>query len=125
MASVDEVLELLRNERRRYALYYLMEGGGSGPTHVDELTKAVARMQSEDDESVPDEQLTNLKVNLQHVQMPKADEVEFVEYDGENRTVRLVGEPPEFEALATVAEVIERGEEDPADAADRIGSADR
>jgi hypothetical protein len=125
MASVDDVLELLGDERRRYALYYLMEDDGSDPTHVDELTRAVARMRSEDDETVPEGELTNLKVNLHHVQMPKADEAAFVEYDGDDRTVSLVGEPPEFEALATVAEVIERdGTGEPADAVDRIDSAD-
>lgn len=111
MASVEDVLELLRDERRRYALYYLRDAGGSEPVPIDELAGAVAEMRAAEDEgSVPEERIADLKVNLRHVQLPKVNEAEFAEYDPEEGVVRLVREPSAFEALAAVAEVMERSE---------------
>lgn len=105
MASLDVVFDLLQPEHRRYALYYLDDH--DTPVAVDEVAQAVATMTADAD-TAPGEQRTEYEIELQHTHLPHAAEAEFVEYDADEGVVRLTDEPPEFEALLTVAKAIER-----------------
>jgi hypothetical protein len=105
MVSVDTVFDLLRSDRRRYALYYLDEQ--ETPVPVDGLAEEVARMDA-DASDVSEAERDSYEVDLRHAQLPKTAEADFVEYDADDGVVRLTDEPPEFEAILTVAEVMER-----------------
>lgn len=106
MTSVDAVLELIHKENRRYALYYL--DNQEAPVSVDELAEGVAMMKSEVDIGrIPDDVIEEYETQLRHVDIPKATEARFVEFDSEEGVVQLTDEPPTFEALLKVAEVLE------------------
>nr|WP_236044621.1 hypothetical protein [Halomicroarcula nitratireducens] len=76
---------------------------------VRELAEAVAEMESDADSSAASEtELERYEIKLHHTDLPKADAAEFIEYDADAGVVRLTGEPPEFDAVLTVAEVFER-----------------
>ncbi|WP_135830293.1 DUF7344 domain-containing protein [Halorussus halobius] len=112
MATLDRVFDLLSAERRRYALYYLEQA--DGPVPVDELAEQVAEWTTDAaTASVSDDEFENVKVELHHRDLPKADEVEYVEYDRESREVEVAGAPPEFDAVLSVARVIERPNRNP------------
>lgn len=104
MTSVNEVLTLLHERRRRYMLYYLSER--EGPVRVSELVDAVAEMESEES-PIPDERFDRVEVALTHNHLPEVKSAEFVEYDREERVVRLTDEPPTFNAILTIAKVLE------------------
>ncbi|WP_135303178.1 DUF7344 domain-containing protein [Haloarcula amylovorans] len=107
MVSLDEVFDLLSEKRRRYALYYLRTQ--ESPISVRELAEAVAEMESDaDSPAVSETELGRYEIKLHHTDLPKADTAEFIEYDADAGVVRLTGEPPEFDVVLTVAEVIER-----------------
>jgi hypothetical protein len=107
MVSVDDVFDLLQSEERRYALYYL--DAQDDPVSIDELAEEVAKMKDDaraDDPSHSD--VRHYKIELQHSELPKADEATFVDYDSDEGLVRLTAEPPEFEVILSIAEVVEK-----------------
>lgn len=107
MVSLDDVFELLSERRRRYVLYYLREQ--DSPVSVRELAEAVAEMEADaDSPAVSETELERYEIKLHHADLPKADTAEFIEYDADDGVVRLTGEPPKFDAVLTVAEVVER-----------------
>ena len=107
MATVDSVLDLLSEKRRRYALYYLDEQ--DSPVHIDELAEEIADMEAmTDGGAVVHDDLEKYEVQLLHETLPKASEAEYIEYDREEGVVQLTHEPPKFEGLLTVAKVLER-----------------
>lgn len=104
MTTVDEVLTLLHERRRRYLLYYLSEQ--RGPVPVTELVDAVAGMEAEET-PIPDGRFDRVEVELVHSHLPEMKTAEFVEYDPDERVVRLTDEPPAFDAILTIAKVLE------------------
>ncbi|MCU4975992.1 hypothetical protein OB955_25295 [Halobacteria archaeon AArc-m2/3/4] len=97
------VFELLSNECRRYALYYLKEQ--NRPVAVDELADVVAEW----DDSVSTVQSeTHVQLELQHTHLPKATEAEFIEYKPDAGLVEVQGLPPTFNVITAVARVIEQ-----------------
>lgn len=104
MVSVDRALDLLAERRRRYALYCLEDR--DEPVSVDDLAAAVARMERDGD-GISEDRCRRIELHLEHTHLPKADQTGLVEYDPTASTVRLVDEPPAFEALLTVAEALE------------------
>lgn len=107
MTSLDRIFDLLSKERRRYALYYLERR--DGPVSIDELAEQVIEWESDPAAvSVPEERFERVELELHHNHLPKASEAEFVEYDPERGVVEISGTPPEFNAVISVAEVIER-----------------
>ncbi|ELY57954.1 hypothetical protein C491_09164 [Natronococcus amylolyticus DSM 10524] len=104
MVELETVFELLREERRRYALYYLYER--NGPVPVDELVETVEKW--EDEGTAPElDSVDEIALELQHVHLPKSAEVEFIQYDPSRNLVQINGSPPEFDAFVTVAKLLE------------------
>jgi len=106
MSTVDTVFDLLDSKERRYALYYLNEQ--DDPVPIDELAEKVAKMEADSDtDEFPDSEIGRYEIQLKHSELPKADQAAFVDYDSDEGVVRLTEEPPEFEAILSIAEVVE------------------
>lgn len=105
MVSIDRALDLLAERRRRYALYCLEDRETA--VSVDDLAAAVARMETDGD-GVSADRRERVAVALQHTHLPAVQQVEFVEYEPTDGTVRLTAEPPAFEAVLNVAEALEQ-----------------
>ncbi|GAA0198388.1 hypothetical protein ACFFQF_15145 [Haladaptatus pallidirubidus] len=109
MTSVDRVLNLLGKERRRYALYYIKQQ--DGPVPIDDVVKQVAEWETNPESSpIPADKLDQIEVELLHNDLPRASEAEYVKYDPETRVVELTEAPPKFNAILSVAKIIERPE---------------
>ena len=86
MVSLDRVFDLLSNERRRYALYYLEQH--DGPVPIDEVAEQVAEWETDGaPSSIPEEKFDRVEVSLYHNVLPKAAEAKYVEYDPEDEVV--------------------------------------
>ncbi len=109
MVDLDTVFDLLRSERRRHVLYYLNERDGEVP--VEDVVEALTDEEVDGDPS--EGEFERVEVSLRHVHLPKATEAEFIEYDREEGVLRVSGTPPEYDAIVTIAEVV--------DETDRIG----
>lgn len=110
--SLDEVFDLLSEERRRYALYYLEQA--DGPVAVEEVAEQVAKWETGNVVgAIPEDKFERIEVELHHTDLPKATEVEYIEYDPAAETIEVSGVPPEVNAIITVAKVIERPERNP------------
>ncbi|ELY98326.1 hypothetical protein C482_12442 [Natrialba chahannaoensis JCM 10990] len=113
--SLDHIFELLSNQRRRYALYTLYEQS-DGVATVEELTDAIvafdrrygeseAECESEstavrgnnshhtEGQLTTDEQHHVVETELQHVHLPKLEEVGVIEHDRRSQTVRYWSQP--------------------------------
>lgn len=86
--SQDEVFEVLKSPRRRYALYYLRREGGQ--TDLSDLTEQVAAWENETTTSaLTTEQRKRVYISLYQTHLPKLDEANIVEYDRDAGIVRL------------------------------------
>lgn len=107
MVGVDIVLDLLNEQRRRYALYYLTEQ--DGPVPIEEVVEAVTEMESNPNQiSSPGKKFREVEISLAHNHLPKVDETDFIEYDPEKGEVRLTDNPTEFDTILTIAKVLEQ-----------------
>lgn len=112
MDVLNQIFDLLSEERRRYALYYLEQQ--DGPVSVDDVAEQVAKWETGSATvSIPEEKLREIEVELYHNDLPKASEAQCITYDSEEGIVELTGAPPEFNAIITVAKVIERPNRSP------------
>jgi DNA-binding transcriptional ArsR family regulator len=86
--SQDEVFEVLKSPRRRYALYYLRQEGGE--TELSDLTEQVAAWENETTPSaLSTEQRKRVYISLYQTHLPKLDGADIVEYDRDEGIVRL------------------------------------
>ncbi|MFB6267720.1 MAG: hypothetical protein ABEI31_08680 [Halodesulfurarchaeum sp.] len=89
--SLDEALDqsaihdVLSNDRRRMVLEALEEAGG--PVPVRELSEYIASRESEADPP-PRDLRKSVYVSLQQTHLPKLSELDIVEYDSQEKTVR-------------------------------------
>jgi hypothetical protein len=94
--SLDLVFDLLSNQRRRYALYYLYEQS-DGVATVDELADSiVANEQREahsDSIEGSDERRETIRTELQHAHLPKLADAGMIEHDRRSETVRYWTQP--------------------------------
>lgn len=112
MELLDHVFDLLSEERRRYALYYLEQM--DDPVPLEDLAEQVAEWETDGQpESISDEKYDRIEVELYHQDLPKASEEPYVRYNPETKMVELTGAPPELDAVIHVARVIERPERNP------------
>lgn len=86
--SQDEVFEVLKSPRRRYALYYLRREGGVA--ELSDLTEQVAAWENETTTAaLTTEQRKRVYISLYQTHLPKLDEADVVAYDRDEGVVRL------------------------------------
>jgi len=105
MVTVDRLLQILGERRRRYVLYHLERR--DGPVSVDDLAETVARIESHGDR-VTDEQRIRVGVSLRHAHIPTLETTEFVHYDSSADELQLTEKPLRFKTLLTVLKTLER-----------------
>ena len=109
MNILDELFDLLSDERRRYALYYLEQQ--DEPISVEELAEKVAEWETSDsNNAILEERFERIKLEFYHTDLPKASNASYVRYDRREGIVELSRMPPEVGAIIHVAKVIERPE---------------
>ena len=108
MVSLDTIFELLSDERRRYALYYLYKK--DGPVPIEELVGTIADWEDDPPEDDSWEMFDEIVVDLQHTHLPKTAEVEFIQYRRDQEVIQVQGSPPKFDAFVTIAKLLEQPE---------------
>jgi len=98
----ENVLEVLSNRRRRYALHYLKHRG-DGPVDLRELSERVASWELEKDaEQLSYQERKRVQNALRQFHLPKMDDCGFVEYDATRGTTRLTDGAAEQEFYVDV-----------------------
>lgn len=92
------VFDVLSDERRRHALYYLIEESG-GTAEATELADHLRSVDAGDRRAGRGAVLAA----LHHRHLPRMADVGLVEYEGRGGTVRYLGDPLVEECLAHVA----------------------
>ncbi|WP_207587890.1 DUF7344 domain-containing protein [Halomontanus rarus] len=87
--SLDLVFDLLADQRRRYALYYLYEST-DGVATVDEIATHVVSLE---DQSQVDDPQSHVITALRHVHLPKLEDAGVLEHDTRSQTVRYWSQP--------------------------------
>lgn len=90
--SLDAVLDVLSNERRRLVLEYLLQDYDSAT--VEELIDHVVTEIRPLDDARPDELRSQVEVKLTHVHLPKTDDAGIIEYDRDRRIVSVTDATP-------------------------------
>ncbi|ELY95108.1 hypothetical protein C483_02051 [Natrialba hulunbeirensis JCM 10989] len=113
--SLDLIFELLSNQRRRYALYTLYEQS-DGVATVEELTDSIVSFERRyaesasstespstaihrqhssraDSQVAGEDQHQVVETELQHVHLPKLEEVGVIEHDRRSQMVRYWSQP--------------------------------
>ena len=94
--SLNLVFDLLSNRHRRYALYYLYDQP-DGVATIEEVTDHVVALATRDDgadcEASVDERVHSVRIELQHVHLPKLEDAGIVELDRRSETVRYWTQP--------------------------------
>ncbi|MFB6130579.1 MAG: hypothetical protein ABEJ28_07140 [Salinigranum sp.] len=99
-ASLDELLDVLANERRRVILAVLAEE--PMPVDIASLARAVTRRETDaTDEQLPTDVLERVQVSLHHVHLPKMDDRGVLVYDREGVVTEKT---PKFDLLLREAE---------------------
>lgn len=92
-----DVFEVLSNERRRYALHYLMQRPDE-PVEMGELSTQVAAWEHGiDPQAVAYDQRKSVHTSLYQYHAPKLDETGLVEYDSRGGVVELTTEGAELD----------------------------
>ncbi|ELZ84753.1 hypothetical protein C453_12081 [Haloferax elongans ATCC BAA-1513] len=89
--SKDELFRILSNSRRRQIIYFLHREGDA--LSLKELAAMVAaRENGTAVEEVTDEERQRVYISLYQTHLPKLESADLVNYDDEERTVRLVSD---------------------------------
>lgn len=87
--SRDEMLEVLSNQRRRFAMHYLKQRDGDR-IGVSELADHVASWENDKEiEQLSHQERKRVRNALRQFHLPKMDDNGFVEYDSQRGTVAL------------------------------------
>lgn len=120
MDSLDEIFALFTTERRRFALYYLKNA--DGPVSVEELAEKLYEWEEGGStETIPEDELRELIITLEHKHLPKIENATHVEYDRTNDQIRISGLSTEADVLLSVTEAIEHPSKTHDFVTDRIG----
>jgi hypothetical protein len=87
---LDVVFDLLSEQRRRYAVYYLIDAADD-TVDFDALAEQVAAWDASGEPSA--ELVDRVCVDLYQVHLPKLDEASVIDFDHRSRTVRFWGQP--------------------------------
>ena len=83
--SVDELFDVLGDERRRRVLAVLAER--QSPIDAKQLAFAVATRGNDDTVTLSESVVEDVHVTLHHVHLPKLDEAGLVDFDRDDHTV--------------------------------------
>lgn len=106
--TIDDVLSLVADRRRRYALYHLCDRAAASDREVAvslrDLARRVAAVERDTDpDRVLEDEFERVYLGLQHNHVPRLEDAGVVEYDEDDRQVRFVGaDRPLAECLAAV-----------------------
>lgn len=107
-SSLDEILRILGNRRRRALFYYLQE---HEVATVDEVAAHLAAQEPETPAGEGNvDHGERIKLELVHTALPKLAASHFIDYDSRSGTVRYV-DPPEH--LQLILRVLARFEHQP------------
>jgi hypothetical protein len=85
--SKGEIFDLLRNERRRYLLHYLLSA--DAPVELGEVATRIAAWECDTTvEGVTSDQRKRVYTTLQQTHLPKMDDAQIVDYDCNRGVVR-------------------------------------
>lgn len=102
--SRNDCFDLLSNHRRRYALHYLQYNGEEAS--LGELADQIAAWENDIDmETVSYDQRKRVYTSLQQVHLPRMDDLDVVEFDDREGTVR---DGPSAENLDIYLEVVDQ-----------------
>ena len=86
--SQDQVFEVLKSPRRRYALYYLRREGGSA--ELSDLTEQVAAWENGTTPGeLTTEQRKRVYISLYQTHLPKLNDADIVDYDEDSGEITL------------------------------------
>jgi hypothetical protein len=105
MKSLDELFQLLSQERRRFALYYLDQA--DGPVALEELAREVAQRENGSLGPASSNDYAEQLLTLKHNHLPKIEDATHIEYDSDNRLVRITGMTPEADLLLSVSKKLD------------------
>lgn len=107
MESLDEVFALFSKERRRFALYYLDQT--DGPVSIEELVEQIHEWETaEPHDSVPAETFKEIVLSLEHNHLPQIENATHIEYDREDRHVRISDFTAGVDVLLSVSKSLEQ-----------------
>lgn len=100
--GLDEttIYEVLSSDRRLETIRYLQRE--ENPVDVDELSSAIARIETGEDDPGSDAEKT-VYVSLHQTHLPKLDDLDIVEYDTDERKIALADS---FKDVAIYMEVV-------------------
>lgn len=112
MEILDHIFDVLSEERRRYALYYLEQQ--DSPVPIDEVVEQIAEWETNGAaEYIPEEKFDRIELEFYHQDLPKTSDLQYLWYDRETERIELTGAPPEVDAIISIAKVIERPDRNP------------
>jgi|AntRauMinimDraft_4_1070384.scaffolds.fasta_scaffold00129_38 bacterioferritin (cytochrome b1) len=107
MESIDDIFSLFSTERRRFALYYLKNA--EKPVSIDELAEKICEWEENGSrDTIPDDELREVIISLEHTHLPKMKDATHVEYDRTDGRIRISGLTAEADVILSVSEAIER-----------------
>ena len=93
---VDEILELISNQRRRAVLELLLTH--DQPLTINDLrNEVVEKEQDTEITEIPSEQVKEVHISLHHVHIPKLEERELISYDSNRNIVESTGKLNQLE----------------------------
>lgn len=98
-ASLDSVLEILAEERRRLVVRHL-RNTSNGVASCEELVDYISTHYSEEQNA------ENIKIRLHHIDLPKLDSAGLIEYDSRSNTARYHPHP-QVDALVEFIDTID------------------
>jgi len=100
--SPDTILSTVANEHRR-AILNALDTAPDNTLEYDTLVDRVAdQIRDEDAERVSDEHRQRVRIALHHTHLPKLDEAQIIDYEGDTGHVEFVGGALEQEILTLV-----------------------
>jgi hypothetical protein len=104
---LDDVFDLLAEQRRRYAIYYFIDAEDD-TVDFEALAEQIAAWETDGDPST--ERVDQVSIDLYQVHLPKLDEAAVVDFDHRSNTVRFWGQPSieEYAEHAAMQELPDR-----------------
>lgn len=100
--AVDDLFDILSDQRRRFVLQSLGEAGT--PVAFDELVDDVAeREHGASISDIPAEEVDRVRLSLYHSHIPKLDDANLVEFRAKREQVSLSVDSEQVEALLELA----------------------